>query len=92
MWLFKIIQKSISLYNATLENMLMWRHFKSDNKSERLRGESVKAGICIGIFHKITKNDCFFIQLVDKNFKSDGLLHLSFEKFSLNIHIKYIYG
>lgn len=43
MWLFKIIQKSISLYNAMLENMLMWRHFKSDNKSERLRGESMKS-------------------------------------------------
>ena len=26
-----------------LENMLMWRHFTSDNKSERLRGESVKS-------------------------------------------------
>ena len=49
-----------------------------------------KAGVCTVIFHKITKNDCFFIQLVDNTFKSDGLLHLSFEKFSLNIHIKYI--
>ena len=38
------------------------------------------------------KNDCFIIQLVDNTFKSDGLFHLSFEKFSLNIHIKCIYG
>ena len=72
----------------------MWRHFTSDNKSERLRGESVKSRYmyCNIPQLKITKNDCFFIQLVDNTFKSDGLLHLSFEKFSLNIHIKYIYG
>ena len=75
-----------------LENMLMWRHFKSDNKSERLRGESVKSRYMYCNIPQDNKEWLLFIQLVDNTFKSDGLLHLSFEKFSLNIHIKYIYG
>ena len=76
-----------------LENMLnMWRHFKSDNKSERLRSESVKSRYMYWNTPQDKKNDCFIIQLVDNTFKSDGLFHLLFAKFSLNIHIKYIYG
>ena len=75
-----------------LENMLMWRHFKSDNKSERLRGESVKSRYMYCNIPQDNKEWLLFIQLVDNTFKSDGLLHLSFEKFSLNIHLKYIYG
>lgn len=44
--IFVAIQNNSKVYwpvQYYVGNMLMWRHFTSDNKSERLRGESVKS-------------------------------------------------